>query len=440
MMLRAGAAVRDISPKGPAFLAGYPHVERISTGVHDPLLASALCLKNESTGVVLVAVDILLLDPPTARELRAAVAARTALPEAGVFISCTHTHSGPLTGRMLAWRDDPVVPEPDPGYLEGLKRGVLEAAEEACRRAAPAELAWTSVPVRSVGGNRLSPEGMTDPEAGALAVRGAADRRPLALALIYGMHPTVLHEDSQLVSADFPAYARAELRESLGGELVVLYHNGPCGNQSPRHAVEAQTFAEAERLGRSLGRQVAAGVAALADSDYGRAPGLGGAIRRVELPPRRMPSVAEAERALAARRAAWEALQRANAGRGAVRTAECAVFGAEETLSLARAQASGELAALVGAYRSAEVQAVAIGAAGLAGFPGELFTEYGLELKRRSPRKAFPVSLVNGELQGYVVTPEAAAAGGYEAANSLFAPESGYLMVEALLEMMCSWR
>ena len=44
MSLSAGVAVRDISPRQPIFLAGYPHLSRDSTGIHDPLLASALCL------------------------------------------------------------------------------------------------------------------------------------------------------------------------------------------------------------------------------------------------------------------------------------------------------------------------------------------------------------------------------------------------------------
>ena len=44
--LRAGAAAADISPLGSQFLFGYPHVERYSTGIHDPLLSSALYLSD----------------------------------------------------------------------------------------------------------------------------------------------------------------------------------------------------------------------------------------------------------------------------------------------------------------------------------------------------------------------------------------------------------
>ncbi len=40
--LRAGAAVADLTPEGPVFLFGYPHVPRLSTGVNDRLECAAL--------------------------------------------------------------------------------------------------------------------------------------------------------------------------------------------------------------------------------------------------------------------------------------------------------------------------------------------------------------------------------------------------------------
>ena len=42
MKLKAGTAIREITPVKPMFLVGYPHEERISNGVHDPLFASSL--------------------------------------------------------------------------------------------------------------------------------------------------------------------------------------------------------------------------------------------------------------------------------------------------------------------------------------------------------------------------------------------------------------
>jgi len=434
--LNAGAAVREISPPRGAALFGYPHVERTSTGVHDPLLASALFLEDGSRSALLIALDLLFLDPPTAQSIRREVARAASVPEACVFISCTHTHSGPVTCRLLGWEGDPAAPEADPAYLEFSCEQVVRAAREAAQRARPAELAWTTADARGVGGNRLTAEGVTDPEAGILAVRGADDRRLMAAAMIYGMHPTVLHEDSTLVSSDFPHYARTYLRTRFGDDLTVLYHTAPCGNQSPRHFVDGQTFDEARRLGDKLGAAAASALETLNDDDFARRCTLSGKLRQVDLPRSTLPSVTEAEERLAECRARYERLRTEMADRGEVRTAECAVFGAEGAVVLARADGRGEIERTLVAYHPTEVQILRIGDAHLVGLPGEIFTEYALDIKRRAPGGTFVVSLVGGELQGYIVTPEVAAEGGYEAANSLFLPAAGAVMVDAAVSML----
>jgi Neutral/alkaline non-lysosomal ceramidase, N-terminal len=435
-LLLAGAARRDISPRKPVFLVGYPGVERTSTGVHDPLLASALCLKNGDAAVLLVAVDILYISLATARELRAGIARRTEIDEAGIFISATHTHSGPVTSVLASWGADAVVPAPDPEYMTRFKAGIVDAAVASAESLRPAELAWTSANAAGAGSNRLSPEGAVDPEVGLLLVRDAAGGAPIASAAIYSMHPTVLHQDSTLVSADFPAFVREEVSAALGGDAPGLYHTGPAGNQSPRYFVKSQSFEEAERLGRFIGSRAASALSSLRAEDFDADPELAGRLKSVTLPAREMPSVAAAERLFAESVAEFERLKREGAAHGITRSAECATFGAEETLTLARLQANGELARFITDYSQPQVQVLSIGDGSLVGFPGELFVEYGLEIKARSPRRTFAVSLVGGELQGYIVTPEAAAAGGYEAANSLFAPESGQIMVEAALELL----
>ena len=436
MTLQSGAAVRSINPPEGAVLFGYPHVQRISTGVHDPLLASAVYLQDDARGVILMALDLLFLDPPTARAIRRAVAAETSIAEASVFISCTHTHSGPVSSRLLGWQEDPAVGEPDPVYLGFVREQVVDAAKEAVRRTQPAELAWTTADARGVGGNRLASGGVTDSEVGILTVRQRGGGDLLAVALVYGMHPTVLHEDSPLVSADFPHYARLHLKERFGESLTVVYHTAPCGNQSPRRFVNGQTFEEAERLGRKLGTAAVAAIEGLADDEFAQHCALLGALREVDLPRRTLPSLSEAERRLSEGRAQYERLKTEGAERASVRTAECAVFGAEAAVVLARANDRGEIDRTLDAYRPIEVQLLQVGDACLVGLPGELFTEYALEIKRRSPGETFVVSLVGGELQGYIVTPEGDAQGGYEAANSLFSPAAGSVMVDAVLAMI----
>ena len=431
MTLRAGVARRDISNRSPLFLVGYPHVARLSTGIHDPLWATALYLEDSGPAVLCLAVDILFIHHRTARLCRAAIAQRTGLSPDRILISATHTHSGPITAAMLSWRDDPTVPAPDPEYMECFQNGIIAAGCAAVAEAGPAELAVSRAHSTGVGGNRLSADGTRDPEVGLLMVRRAADRAPLALQLVYSMHPTVLHEDSRLVSSDFPHYTRQVLESAFPG-LHVLYHNGPCGNLSPRYHVQGQTFAEAERLGSLLGRQVQAAVERLADPDFRTTLPLDAATCRVELPPRQFGSVAAAEAELAVAVADYERLRQEHAAHGPLRTAECTVFGAEERLTLARAQETGATAALQREYNPVEVQVLRIGAACLVGWPGECFVEYALTLKTALP-DTFVVSLANGELQGYIPTPEAT---GYEARLSFFEPLAGDRLVTATIALV----
>jgi neutral/alkaline ceramidase-like enzyme len=417
-------------------LYGYPHVERISTGIHDPLLATAIVLKRPDATVVLAALDLLMIEPGFARQLRQDVAAAIGCAESAVFIGCTHTHSGPVTARMISWQNDTTIPEPDPAYLQFVTRQLTAAAVAADESAIPAELAWTRAEATGVGGNRLNADGITDPECGILAVRGVRDRDMLALALIYGMHPTVLHQDSTLVSADFPHYTRRHLQQRNGGPVPIAYLTGPSGNQSPRRFVNGQTFAEAERLGRKLGAAVCHALDELADDSWQQTAPLASRLAMLELPRNPCRTLAEAECLLADYQTRYDQLQRAHAPHAEVRTAECAVFGAEGTVTLAEAEARGELEARLRDYRPIEVQALRIGAVNLIGLPGECFTEYGLEIKRRASRCTFVATLVNGELQGYIVTPEAAAHGGYEATNAVFAPESGRILVDTAVDLV----
>jgi hypothetical protein len=285
--------------------------------------------------------------------------------------------------------------------------------------------------VEGVGCNRLDPDGVRDPEAGFVAAR-KPDGRLRAVELFYSMHPTVLHEDSKLVSSDFPGFARAHIEEQFPGAKLV-YHTGPCGNLSTRYHVRGQTFAEAERLGTRLGEQVCESLRTA--QNWKQDLTLAGRRDYAELPPREFPSVDEAEKDLQTAREKFDRLKREGAEHGKVRTAECAVFGAEEQLTLAEAQASGELDRVHKRYEQAEMQVLRIGDAFIVGLPGECFVEYALQIKEQAPGPALVVSLANGELQGYITTPGAT---GYEASLSMFKPEAGANLVETAAQSMAA--
>jgi neutral ceramidase len=432
--LTAGAATADVTPDDSQSLYGYPFVERHSTGVHDPLLSSALFLSDGETPLLLVANDAVFLGRDMVRSARDRIEAQTGIPAGNMLISATHTHSGPLTVDTLASQSDPTVPKADPRYVRRLEDGIVEAAVTACRRARPVMIGLAVASAAGVGTNRHDPAGAADLEVPVLAVRDQQSERFLAAMLVCSMHPTVLHEDSTLVSGDFPAMARQYLQEHvLGVDCPVLHHTGPSGNQSPRHVTRSNTFDEAARLGNLLGSSVAKAVGSIVFRDR---LALGCFRRLIELPVRTFPTVDQAQKQADQAAQRLETLRRSGADRRHVRTAECDWFGAEMGLMLARKAADGSLQQAIAAVMPAEITLMRVGPWAFVGWPGEAFVEFSLRVRASHPN-CYVISQVNSQLEGYLVTEEAVRQGCYEALNALLAsPESGEMFVETTLELL----
>ena len=102
--LMAGAATTDITPEEAVFLFGYPNVPRVSEGVHDRLLSTAIFLSDGRTPLLFVASDVVLISTALARRARQRIQQHTGIPVEHMVLSATHTHSGPVTADMLSNR------------------------------------------------------------------------------------------------------------------------------------------------------------------------------------------------------------------------------------------------------------------------------------------------------------------------------------------------
>jgi neutral ceramidase len=428
----AGAATVDITPTGSVFLYGYPHVRRFSTGIHDPLECAAFYLKSGAGQALFLANDVICFTRSFVADVRRRIQAECGVPAGSILISATHTHSGPVMTNYLSNGADPLVPKVDPAYLERLAERMVDAARIAVKSAVPAEIGLGLARADGVGTNRHDPAGPSDPEIPVLVARSLASQQPIGCMVVYGMHPTVLHEDSTLISGDFPFFARDYLKHTvLPAHCPVIYHNGASGDQSPRHVTQGNTFAEAKRLGDKLGQAIAAVIPAIVYQSSG-------AIRVRQtlqpLEPRQFPTVPVATAAVEQARRRYQQLKADGAPRQAVRTAECDVFGAEETAELARCARDGRMDAAIAGSNPAEIQMIEVGPWKFVAWPGEYFVEYCLELKRRLP-DTFLITIANGEVQGYIVTDAAAARLVYESTNAIFAPSNGHRMIEATIAL-----
>lgn len=431
--LFAGAAAVDITPASSLHLFGYPHVARNSTGVHDPLFSSALYLKSGSEQQLFIGNDVIFVPKDLAGRARNRLAATTGIPASAICLSATHTHSGPDTVAYVSNAADHTVPPPDANFLQQLEDGIVAAGEAAVKSAAAAAIAFAIADGSCTGGNRRDPGGPSIPEVPVWLVREADSERLIGVMLIVSMHPTVLHEDSTLYSGDFPGLARKRLQTAWQG-LPVIYHTGACGNQSPRHVVKANTFAEAERLGYTLADNV---LEAMATPKFSAELTLGHGATSDKLPLRVFPGEAEAAAAVDTATARFEKLKQTRPGSPETRTAETDLFGAQETLTLAQAVRRGLVDAAAAKCMPAEVQCFRLGDRRIAAFPGEVFVEFVLDLQAEFPR-LHTITMANGELQGYLVTEEALAEGGYEASNALFkSPDGANILMDLAAELLC---
>jgi neutral ceramidase len=425
--LKAGAAFINITPKEPHFLFGYPFVKRTSTGVHDWLLSSALYLTDGLEQVIFIANDVIYVSKASVSRIRAAISEKTGVSPDHILIGATHTHSGPVTVDCVMNTNDPIVPKADPKYLAYMENGIIRAACNAYEQASPAEIGFMVADGTGIGTNRHDPSGPSDMEIPVLVVRNM-DKEFIACMLVCNMHPTVLHEDSMLYSGDFPAYTREIIQKTyLRSECPVLYFTGAAGNQSPRHVTQNNTFEEAHRIGGILA--LAVGAKLLDEMSYFSEISVSCLQNFIDLPKRQVPSVEWADQHQKKAREHFEILRKTSKNQQEIRTAEVDWFGSEELLHLSILAESNALEETYKKCLPAEIQIIKIGDWSFVSWPGEIFVEYALELKRRFDQ-TFLITLTNGELQGYIATEEATLKGFYEASNSIFDFSAGAVLVE----------
>lgn len=431
--LMAGAAVIDITPKNSQFLFGYPFVRRMSEGTHDPLLSSALYLANNNEQALLISNDVIYVSKASTFRVRKEISGRTGIPEKGIMISATHTHSGPVTVDCINSSNDPVVPRSDIKYVRYMEDQIIETGCNAFQNAVPAKAGFLLADCTGIGTNRHDPSGPADLDVPAVVLKNE-NNEYIAAMLVCNMHPTILHEDSKFYSGDFPAFAREILQKQyLGSECPVLYFTGAAGNQSPRHVARENTFYEAHRIGEivatAVGNKIEKGL------EFSSDVAVFNIQTQVDLPRRRFPEIASAKDHRDKFLERFEYLKKTSTNSRDIRTAEVNWFGSEELLHLSKLSSEGKLEDVYQSCLPAEIQVIKIGQYYFVAWPGEIFVEYALVLKKKL-KNIFLITLSNGELQGYVATKEAEDKGFYEASNSIFHYSSGEILVDETIKLI----
>ena len=436
-MIYAGVKQYDITPHRGVRLAGYPHFPRENTGFHDSLYVTAIYISNGKDEFAFAALDILFFSKKYAAEVRKRINSVCGIPEKNILICCSHTHSGPWAAGNpeLEATTSGDGKDIDDDYLFVLLENITKAVVEAKKSSFEAEVGFGIGHIGAesgIGGNRRDKNGIVDDSLNILAVRNLQGQLKGVIAN-YSLHPTFLHEDSLLVSADYPAYLRYELSERFGG-VAVGFAQGTSGDQSSRYFRRGQSFDEAERVGRLMGKKAADVIENMVfEKDFRMAH----VWKETEIRIRKYPPIEKLEEEVKERTAYYEKLKKEGAAYLDVQNANLRMLGAEDKLGYAICLREGKRIDLYEDENPAEVSVFRMGDHVICGYPGEVFVNYGLVVKQKSKAAStFVFELADGCLPGYCITDDAYEEDGYEAGNCLLEPKFGDIISGIALDLI----
>jgi hypothetical protein len=257
--LSAAAGKVDITPdlaRHRVYLAGFGAKGRRPAGVHDPLYARLLVLKDGRRTIGLVSLDLLGFSRNDVEDLR--ILSGFTGPDRYLFAAATHVHSGPDT--LGLWGPLPGLSGVDKVWLAELKMDVAAALRRLEGEAKEVRLTgWRgTLDPKGLCRDRRDPA-VIDPGLAALGLR-RPDGKSVATVVNWSCHPETLGKKNRLISADFPGALCAKVEKDTGGACIFL--NGPIGGLlTPDPASGQEPDKEAARIGATVAGAALQGLA-----------------------------------------------------------------------------------------------------------------------------------------------------------------------------------
>jgi hypothetical protein len=395
--LFVGGATIDITPDRPVALWGQMHT-RVSNRVEAKVTATVLALESRVDGKsveqsILVACDLVAIPADVLEKVRAQVAAQVAdFPTRKIVLSATHTHTAPVLTEGVYEIPREGVMQPTE-YVELFAKRVGDGIVAAWKSREPGKAGWglghaviaqnrrsvyddgsAVMYGRTEGNNFRMIEGYEDHSVGALCFWDQNGK--LFATAINVACPAQEVEGRSTINADFWHPVREALKAKHGAALHVLAWTGAAGDQSPhlmfRKAAEERMMKlrGLDRLQEISRRLVAAWEEAFegARQEMHADLPLMHHVETLELP----------RREVLARE--WELAK--------AKIAELSTQPGKQTLLYWHGgvvkRYEQQQAGTATPY-SMELHVIRLGDVAIATNPFELFTDYGIQIKARSP-------------------------------------------------------
>ena len=410
--LKVGIAEVNITPRLGLPLAGNFRDDYAARGIHDPLRAHAIVFENRAgEKAALLSVEVCMLDRANVAAIRQHVSRATGIAAGRVLVAAIHTHAGPALKESSS---RPNTPAADVGLLMKKAAG---AVSQACKNLRASRLCIGTSEEKRISFNRrlacrdgkthmnwekldpkfvIKPQGGIDPQVIAMAV--CRNGAPEGVMVNFGLHPAILAGDNWFYSADYPGYLSEAMKRIYGKSLTTLFFNGCCGNVNHidySDLLQGRGYQMTQRVGYMLGAAVREALA-----------------KPVEI---RGDAIAVSSERLVLKR---------------TQISDKQLKWSMDVLSKAKGKkVKGQVDGLPDVHYAnvyldmhkiqheddpVEIMAIRIGDLGIVGLPGEIFNEFGQEIKRRSrARHTMVIELANDSI-GYIPTKVSFRQGGYE--------------------------
>ncbi|MCR4805601.1 MAG: hypothetical protein K5981_08100 [Clostridia bacterium] len=443
---KAGFARVNITPPMGIPIAGYYQL-RLAERVLDELEANVIAVSDGKETLLLLSVDLIEMPSAFCEPACARISAVTGVARDHIFLSCTHTHTGPKL-------DGEEEPELRAEYFRFLTRRLADACRFALNDLKPARMGQGTARApriafirryRMKDGTIQTNPGVGNPEV--LEALGEADDSvgvlrfdreggPAIVLAHFADHPDTI--GGCVISADWPGFARRTVEKALDDTVCVLF-NGAQGdvnhvNVFPRGgdlndlSLDFDDVMRGYGHARHMGRTVAGAVMQVYDKvRYVDAPAVRAAQRVIRWPSN-MPEPGQLPRARLYAGLHAEGRDDEIPYKGMMLTT--VVAEAERMLLLENGPEDFEL----------RLSVAAIGDAALAGIPGEPFSQTGAAIAMAEGwEKVLPCCCTNG-YENYFPLESDYREGGYEARSCLFREGVAEAIEQNLLEMLGKMR
>ncbi len=427
--LRAGVAEVELKPElGLATGDGAPQAK----GYLTPLYVKALVLSNGYDEVAVVTLDMLGIDRPDAIRAAELASQRCGIPAYSIMLTCSHTHVAPSMLPSLHtyraafnpyWDEQALARER--AWVNTVVETIVQAVcgaksrlQEASIGVVSAELPWLVFNRRRHTRNHgvwthwmgipkdqaYRPEGPIDPDFGLFVVRGA-NYKPLCMVWNFTGHNSFNFGDHY--SADLAYTVQHALDERLGEHIACMYTPGCSGNTN--------YFDYQKPIGLEKATDEVASAIMAIHREACTLPEVKLGSRKAELFfAQRDFSRYWWKHDIETKLPGWTS------------------YGPKEVERFQAEAKENET------YQS-DVQVLRLGEAALVGLGGEMFVEFQMMIKERSPFRHTYVASYTNDYAGYVATRRAFAGGSYEVwptLNARIGREGGYLMVDKAMELL----